>query len=45
MKGVYLCARKRFAKKQNKAHLCRNKRDNNYNVDLIIKTFLEQITS
>lgn len=30
--------------KQNKAGVCRNKRDNNYNVDLVIKVFLQVIS-
>lgn len=34
---------KSYAVKQNKQNVCRNKRDNNYNVDLIIKIFLEII--
>lgn len=33
----------KLAVKQNKAHVSRNKRDGNANVDLVIKTFLEVI--
>lgn len=32
-----------LAVKQDKQNVCRNKRDNNYNVDLIIKLFLSEI--
>ena len=38
-----LVPHKSFSVKQNKAYVCRNKRDGNYNVDLIIKLFLEVI--
>lgn len=36
---------KSFAVKQNKQYVSRCKRDNNYNVDLIIKLFLESINA
>lgn len=42
--NVLLCmVSKDLFVKQNKANVCRNKRDGNYNVDLIIRLFLEII--
>lgn len=40
---LFLVPDSSFSVFQNKANVCQNKRDGNYNVDLIIKLFLETI--